>query len=73
MNRKRFGHLRYNPESRRYVLDGRELHCGDGFEVLINREWIGTRIEIGGIGNGWYLVNLSQLATLDGLEARSYE
>ena len=70
MKRKRYGHLRYNPESRRYVLDGWELHCGDAFEVLINDEWIGTRIEM--TGSNWYLIGLA-LDTLAGLEARSYE
>lgn len=42
------------------------LHCGTTMEVLINDEWIPTRIEY---GNDWYLVGV-QKESLPGLQVR---
>jgi len=42
------------------------LHCGTAMEVLINDEWISTRIEY---GNDWYLVGV-QKESLPGLQVR---
>ena len=53
----------YNHDSKRYELDGDDLHCGDCIEVLIfnalseKAEWIETRIEYN--GEAWYLVGLA--------------
>jgi hypothetical protein len=57
----------------RFVLDGRELHCGDCFQVKVNGEWHDARIELfGDPGNmaAWYLVVDGGASQLDGLEAR---
>lgn len=62
--------LRFDPESGRYLLGRRELHCGDCFQVYSNGAWLDTRIELAG-GEDWYLVNLPG-ASLDGLEAKDY-
>ena len=40
------------------------LHCGTTMEVLINDEWVPTRIEY---GNDWYLVGV-QKESLPGLQ-----
>ena len=42
------------------------LHCGTAIEVLINDEWVPTRIEY---GNDWYLVGV-QKESLPGLQVR---
>ena len=42
------------------------LHCGTAMEVLINDEWVPTRIEY---GNDWYLVGV-QKESLPGLQVR---
>jgi hypothetical protein len=44
------------------------LHCGECFDVLINGEWLPTRIEM---GNDWYLVGLKEY-DLQHLEVRKY-
>lgn len=52
------GRLGYNPENDRYGLLVSDLwkikgfHCGERLEVLIDDEWIETRIEM---NNEWYL------------------
>lgn len=42
--------LVYNRRTDRYVIKGegdeRELHCGSIFEVLLDRQWITTTIEM---------------------------
>lgn len=42
--------LVYNRQIDRYIIkaegDERELHCGSVFEVLLDRQWITTTIEI---------------------------
>lgn len=42
------------------------LHCGDRLEVLLNGEWISTRIEL---GKFWYLSGV-RLSRLNGLIVR---
>ena len=42
------------------------LHCGECLEVLIDDEWIPTRIELGGF---WYLKGIC-VSDLDGLIVR---
>ena len=63
--------LNFDPDSSRYVLDGRDLHCGDCFQVRLDQAWVDTRIELSG-RDGWYLYGLPGLL-LDGLQARHYE
>lgn len=48
----------FNGESGRYELCGRELHCGDCFEVRVGGEWREVRIEH--CDRGWYLVGLGE-------------
>lgn len=66
--------LHYDPDADRYVLGGRELHCGDTFEVLIidsvkgEQRWAAVRIEMNS-NNKWYLVG-AQDYQIDGLFAR---
>lgn len=71
------GILGYNYHEKRYgVLNNLDLweveglHCGEGLEVLVNNEWIKTRIELSS-SNGWYLVG-TQLKgdDLEGLKVR---
>ena len=47
------GYLLYNSYTERYEIEDIELHCGDCFEVRLDRcdEWIETRIEMN--KNGW--------------------
>ena len=42
------------------------LHCGECLDILINGEWVPTRIEM---GNGWYLVGI-KTDSLEGLIVR---
>lgn len=61
MKTKQEGYLGYNCENDRYgflvsdlwEIDG--FHCGQSFEILIDGEWIHTRIEMD-IERRWYLV-----------------
>lgn len=64
------GYLLYNSYTERYEIEDIELHCGDCFEVRLDRcdEWIETRIEMN--KNGWYLVGLPNELLHGGLEAR---
>lgn len=43
-----------------------KIHCGEGFEVLLNDVWVPTRMEMAG---EWYFVGLPGLK-LDGLTVR---
>jgi hypothetical protein len=52
------------------VLAGRELHCGDCFQVQRHGQWIDTRIEHNSAG--WYLVGIGCNPSLDGLICRPY-
>ena len=76
LSRRRVGHLRFACDSRRYVLDGWELHCGDSFQVLLGDDFFSTRIEsirIEGIDD-WVLIGTKlQGGELEGLLARSFD
>jgi hypothetical protein len=48
--------------SRRWVVCGRELHCGDLFDVAFNDQWHTVRIEH---SNDWYLIGLPAGAPRD--------
>ena len=62
-------YLRFDPESGRYALAGRDLHCGDCFQVRFGKRWENVRIEF--TNQGWYLVGLPyDDIPLEGLEAR---
>ena len=58
------GRLGYNQENGRYgIIDGDfwendGLHCGETLEILVEDEWIPTRIEKSWDENGgeWYVV-----------------
>lgn len=41
----------------RWSIGGRDLHCGDYFDVLINDVWISARIEMDDDGR-WYFPGL---------------
>ena len=66
------GYLGYNSKNDRYGFlisdlwekDG--FHCGETFDVLINGEWIPTRIEMSRPEREWYLVGTDLHG--DGLE-----
>jgi hypothetical protein len=46
------------------------LHCGDCFNVKINKEWVPTRIELRWSNKAWYLVGIDKNISLDGLMVR---
>jgi len=37
--------LSYDRAADRWVLDGRDLHCSDGFDVRIAGRWVPVRVE----------------------------
>lgn len=45
---------RYDRETDRWILAGRELHCGDGLEVHVGTCWLPVRIELDQ-RHGWLL------------------
>lgn len=55
------GYLGYNSKKDRYGLLIRDLweidgfHCGECFDVLIDGEWVATRIEYSHSSGTWYL------------------
>jgi len=62
--------LHFDGDSGRYVLAGRDLHCGDCFQILRDGRWIDVRIEHD--SNGWYLVG-NEGGMIAGTEARFYD
>ncbi len=46
--------LRYDRELRRWCLDGRDLHCGDGLTVQVGGRWLPVRVELDD-RHGWLL------------------
>jgi hypothetical protein len=73
------GVLKFDPASGRYVLVGRELHCGDCFQVYwlpgVSLDaicWHDVRIEHN--SEGWYLIGLpgAGVNSLEDLPARFY-
>lgn len=69
------GRLGYNEENGRYGLLIRDLwvnsgfHCGDAMEVLVDGEWVSTRIEMG-LDRKWYLVDTDFYGDLENIQAR---
>ena len=55
------GRLGYNSSNGRYGLLASDLwidtgfHCGEGLEVLVDDEWVQTRMEMN-LAREWYLV-----------------
>ncbi len=55
------GRLGYNSSNGRYGLLSSDLwidtgfHCGEGLEVLVDDEWVQTRMEMN-LAREWYLV-----------------
>ena len=72
------GRLGYNSSNKRYGLLVSDLwetdgfHCGEGMEVLVEDEWISTRIEMAWNenGNAWYLVGTPYYEDLECVRAR---
>ena len=48
---------------------GYGLHCGEGLDVLIDGEWVPSRIEFAHSGRRWYLVGVNAKG-LTGLRVR---
>lgn len=46
--------LQYDREIRRWCLDGRDLHCGDGLVVQVGGRWLPVRVELDD-RHGWLL------------------
>lgn len=69
------GRLGYNSKNNRYGLLVSDLwendgfHCGDTLEVLVNDEWISTRIEMS-LNCEWYLVGTPYKKDLEYIQAR---
>ena len=72
------GRLGYNSSNKRYGLLVSDLwendgfHCAEGMEVLVEDEWISTRIEMAWNenGNAWYLVGTPYYGDLEYVRAR---
>ena len=60
------GRLGYNSSNGRYGLLSSDLwidtgfHCGEGLEVLVDDEWVQTRMEMN-LAREWYLVGTPYL------------
>lgn len=60
----------YNPESTRYAIGERDLHCGDCFELRRGDAWVPVSIELS--QEDWYLTGIApaQADRWEGVEAR---
>ena len=60
-------------DGNRWNVQGRDLHCGDCFQVKIDGAWHDVRIELSGAA-GWYLIGLPPKAYkhIDAYQARHY-
>jgi hypothetical protein len=69
------GRLGYNSENKRYGLLVSDLwehsgfHCGEGLEVMVDGNWVRTRMEMG-IDRMWYLVGTPYYGDLEYVRAR---
>lgn len=69
------GRLSYNGANDRYGLLVSDLwehdgfHCGDGLEVMVDGEWVQTRMEMS-IDKEWYLVGTPYHGNLENVQAR---
>ena len=72
------GRLGYNAENGRYgIIDGDfwendGLHCGECLEILVEDEWVSTRMELAWEEDGqkWYLVGTPFCGDLEWIIAR---
>ena len=71
----REGRLGYNSYNKRYGLLSSDLwidigfHCGEGLEVLVDDEWVQTRMEMN-LAREWYLVGTPYCGDLEYVQAR---
>lgn len=71
----REGRLGYNSSNNRYGLLVSDLwidtgfHCGECLEVMVNGEWVQTRMEMD-IARNWYLVGTPYRGDLEYIRAR---
>ena len=69
------GRLGYNSSNGRYGLLASDLwidtgfHCGEGLEVLVDDEWVQTRMEMN-LAREWYLVGTPYCGDLEYVQAR---
>lgn len=69
------GRLGYNSSNRRYGLLSSDLwidtgfHCGECLEVLLDDEWVQTRMEMNP-AREWYLVGIPYCGDLEYIWAR---
>lgn len=69
------GRLGYNGSNDRYGLLVMDLwehngfHCGEGLQVLVDDNWIDTRMEMDNARN-WYLVGTEYRGNLEYVRAR---
>ena len=69
------GRLGYNSSNGRYGLLSSDLwidtgfHCGEGLEVLVDDEWVQTRMEMN-LAREWYLVATPYCGNLEYVQAR---
>ena len=69
------GRLGYNSSNGRYGLLSSDLwidtgfHCGQGLEVLVDDEWVQTRMEMN-LAREWYLVGTPYCGNLEYVQAR---
>ena len=69
------GRLGYNGNNGRYGLLSSDLwidtgfHCGEGLEVLVDDEWVQTRMEMN-LAREWYLVGTPYYGDLEYVQAR---
>lgn len=78
------GRLSYRKDSGRYgflvgdLLDDGEyfgwdgIHCGDCMQVLVNGEWLDTRMELN-YPDEWYLVGTPYRGNLENVAVRTYD
>ena len=73
--RKKTGSSQYNNSNGRYGLLSSDLwidtgfHCGEGLEVLVDDEWVQTRMEMN-LAREWYLVGTPYCGDLEYVQAR---
>ena len=71
----REGRLGYNSNNGRYGLLSSDLwidtgfHCGEGLEVLVDDQWVKTRMEMNP-AREWYLVGTPYCGDLEYVQAR---
>ncbi len=69
------GRLGYNSQNNRYGLlvgdlwEHEGFHCGETLEVMVNDEWVQTRMEMS-FERRWYLVGTPYKGDLEYIRAR---